>query len=101
MSRNIPIFLKYRISVWISVKISLSVKKLCDEHSSACRATKRVVGKSYELIVVDLILAESADSNAHAAVNITVELCLGTIILLKVGDELLGRVRESDRKSVV
>ena len=46
--------------------------------------------KAYELVVVNDVLAESAAGHAHTAVEVTVEVCLGTVILLKVGDELLG-----------
>ena len=51
--------------------------------------------ETYELIIVEGVLTESACGNAHTAVDVTVKLRLGTVILLKVGDELCGCGGES------
>ena len=48
------------------------------------------MGKTDELIIVHRVLAESADRYAHTAVDVAVKLGLGTVILLKTGDKLLG-----------
>ena len=73
-----------------SVKVSLSVKQLGNKNCAACCATESVVREANELIVVEAILTESACAYAHSAVKVTVEPCLGAIVLLEIGDELLG-----------
>ena len=48
------------------------------------------MGKANELIVVEAILTKSACGDTHTAIDVAVESGLRTVILLKVGDELLG-----------
>jgi hypothetical protein len=48
------------------------------------------VGEADELIVVNAVLTETACGDTHTAVDVTVETSLGTVILLKIGNELLG-----------
>ena len=43
-----------------------------------------------ELVVVEAILAKASCGDTHTAVDVAVEASLGTVILLKIGDELLG-----------
>ena len=50
------------------------------------------MGKTNELVVVNDVLAKSACSHAHTAVDIAVELSLRTVIFFKICDELLGSV---------
>ena len=50
--------------------------------------------ETYELIVVNGVLTESANGNAHSAVNVTVKCRLRTVILFKIGDKLLGSMRK-------
>ena len=75
----------------ILVKISEYEEKLCNKHRAACRAALGVVGKSDKLVIKQCILAESACCDAHSAVDISVKTCLGTVIFLKIGNELFGR----------
>ena len=44
--------------------------------------------KTYELVVVKGILTKSTCTDAHTTVNITIELCLRTIILFEICDKL-------------
>ena len=70
--------------------IAFSVKKLCDQNCAACGTAQSIVRETDELIVVHGVLAQTTDRHAHTAVKIAVELCLGAVVFLKVGDELFG-----------
>ena len=69
-----------------SVKIALTVEQLSDQHGTACGTAKGVVGQADELVIKEAVLAQSAEGHAHAAVDITVQSGLRTVVFLKVGD---------------
>ena len=52
--------------------------------------------QAYKAPVEVIILAQSACGDAHSAVDIPLGMRLRAVVLLKVGDKLLGRVRQSE-----
>ena len=73
-----------------SVHISLTVEKLGNENCSAGGTAKGVVRHTDKLVVKERILAQTSAGDAHSAVDLAVELDLGTRIVIKISDELLG-----------
>jgi hypothetical protein len=74
----------------VIIEISLSVKKLSDKHRTARSSSQSIVRKTYELVVVNAVLAKTSAGNAHTAVKITVNARLRSVLFLKISNELLG-----------
>ena len=62
--------------------ITLGSQKLCTENCAACCAADGVVGKSYELVIVDAVLTDTAYGNTHAVLIIDIQRNLRTVIFL-------------------
>ncbi len=52
------------------------------------------MAQRHEAVVVQVVLAQSADGHRHAVAEVTVQLRLGPVILLEVDDERLRRRRQ-------
>ena len=48
-----------------------------------------------KLIIKQFVFSQSTNGNAHATVKFSVRLCLRTVILFKIGNELRGRRGQS------
>ena len=83
-------FLTITALMALSVKIALCSEKLSHKNGSACCASQSVVGEANELVVPDDIVSQTADGDSHAVFKVSVKLCLGTVILGEVVEELLG-----------
>ena len=55
------------------------------------------MSQSHELVIEQGILSQTAQGNTHTAVDIPIQLRLGTVILLEIGDELLGCVGQAQK----
>ena len=69
--------------------IALLCEVLGSFYTAACSATEGVVAETDELPVINGVLTETADRDAHAVLVVHVEGNLWTIVLLEVLDELL------------
>ena len=71
--------------------IALCCEQFRAQYAAACGAADRVVGKSDKFPVKQGIFSETSDGDAHALLIVYIQSYLGTVILLKVLDELLRR----------
>ena len=69
---------------------AFGAEKLCQEHGAAGGAPQGVVAEADELIVVLGVRPQAADGHRHAVFQHPVQTGLGTVVLLKVVEELLG-----------
>lgn len=79
------------------VQIPLPVEQLGNEYGAAGRAAQCVMRQADELPVEQCILAQAPHRDAHPAVQVTVEFGLRAVVLFKIGDELLGCMRQRQR----
>ena len=71
-------------------QIPLGAQQLGQQDRAAGSAAQGVVAQTHELIVVLGVGPQAAQGDSHAALQLPVQLGLGTVGLLKVVEELLG-----------
>ena len=72
------------LNLLFCLNVTLCFQSLCTEYGSACCTADRVVRQTDELPVVNGVLSQTADGNAHAVLIVDIESYLGTIVLLHV-----------------
>ena len=75
----------------LAVHIALSAQQLGQQDRAAGSTPEGVVAQAHEFIVVLGVRTQAAQRDGHAALQLTVQLGLGTVWLLEVMDKLLGR----------
>ena len=78
-----------------SIEVSLGRQQLRCQDSAAGCPPQSVVGKADKLHVVDMVGADTPHRNSHATLQISIQTGLGTVILLKHMEELLGGTGQS------
>ena len=77
--------------ILLRLNIPLGRQKFCAQNRASRRSPDRVVGKSYEFIIIDRILPQPSDGDPHASLKVHVKADLGPVVLLHVAHKLLRR----------
>ena len=65
------------LNLLFCLNVTLCFQSLCTEYGSACCTADRVVGQTDELPVVNGILSQTADGNAHAVLIVDIQTLPG------------------------
>ena len=77
-----------------SIEPAESIQQLGGQQCAACGAAKRIMRKTDELEVKNIILSQPTDGHTHTAVNVAVKPCLRAVRLVDICDELFGCMRK-------
>ena len=86
-------FLIIQIILFLS-DVAFCFQCFSTENSSACSTSYSVVGKSYEFVIVNLVLTETSDRYAHAIFIVDILAYLRTVVFFEILNKMLRCTRK-------